>query len=157
MICNTVGASFAILMSKYFLPDVFVPGTFLGNTLAKVKESTKIDHMKQEDKFSLIMYLVIMRVFPGSPNWTMNLVFPHLGIEVLWMSFSIFIGLMPWNYIACAAGSKIATFKDKSDIMNWETYGILLGITAFYGLIAVGKKVMDKKIQGFGSEKKRVE
>jgi uncharacterized membrane protein YdjX (TVP38/TMEM64 family) len=78
------------------------------------------------------MYLVIMRVFPGSPNWTMNLVFPHLGIEVLWMSFSIFVGLMPWNYIACAAGSKIATFKDKSDIMNWETYGILLGITYLF-------------------------
>lgn len=48
------------------------------------------------------------------------------------MSFSIFVGLMPWNYIACAAGSKIATFKDKSDIMNWETYGILLGITYFF-------------------------
>ena len=116
--------------------------------------------MMKEDKFSLVMYLVIMRVFPGSPNWTMNLVFPHLGIEVAWMSFSIFVGLMPWNYISCAAGSKIATFKDKSDIMNWETYGILLGITyfigkrlkfrAFYVLIAFGKRYMDRMVESFG-------
>jgi hypothetical protein len=42
VLCNTVGASCAILMSKYFLRDVFVPGTFLGNTLETVKEKTKV-------------------------------------------------------------------------------------------------------------------
>jgi hypothetical protein len=51
------------------------------------------------------------RVFPGSPNWAMNLSFPHLGIPTHYFIFSILIGLLPWNFIACEAGVVISTFK----------------------------------------------
>jgi uncharacterized membrane protein YdjX (TVP38/TMEM64 family) len=44
------------------------------------------------------------RIFPGSPNWAMNLSFPHIKINLIDFSLSIFFGLMPWNFLVCEAG-----------------------------------------------------
>jgi len=53
-VCNTIGATNIIILSKICLTSLFKEGSFLGNQLQKVKEKTKIDKMLNEDKFSLI-------------------------------------------------------------------------------------------------------
>ncbi len=65
----------------------------------------------QENQF---LYLISLRLFPGSPNWMMNITFPHLGIKSTYFIASVFIGyyhifiknyfkigLSPWNFMTC--------------------------------------------------------
>lgn len=62
------------------------------------------------------------RLFPGSPNWAMNILFPHIGIPPVFFVLSIAIGLIPWNFLTCQAGSIIGSFKSKSEIFQPDTY-----------------------------------
>jgi len=91
-------------MSQVFLVNIFQGDNCLAKQLTKVRDKTQIERFLVEDRFTLLMYLIILRVFPGSPNWAMNLVFPHLGVPVKYIAISMFLGLLPWNYMTCAAG-----------------------------------------------------
>lgn len=72
--------------------------------------------MKQkvyENEENLFYYLIFLRIFPGSPNWLMNISFAHLDIPIHKFSLSIFIGLAPWNFITCNAGKSLQNFMNK--------------------------------------------
>jgi uncharacterized membrane protein YdjX (TVP38/TMEM64 family) len=56
------------------------------------------------------------RVFPGSPNWAMNIVFPHLKMPVLPFILAILIGLLPWNFIVCRAGVSLSKLTSKNQV-----------------------------------------
>jgi hypothetical protein len=58
----------------------------------------------------------------------MNITFPHLNIPIHKFAFSILIGLSPWNYFTCKAGSIISTLKSRSDIMKTENYIMVIFI-----------------------------
>lgn len=40
-----------------------------------------------------------------------------MNIPSLYFALSIFIGLMPWNFMTVEAGKVISTFKSKDEIM----------------------------------------
>lgn len=88
--------------------------------------------MLEKHKDNLWFYLTFLRIFPGSPNWVMNVTFPHIGISGLMIASSTFIGLMPWNYITVEGGNMIATIKGKEDIVKPETYMKLIVIALFF-------------------------
>lgn len=89
----------------------------------------------------LIFYLISLRIFPGSPNWVMNLTFPHLGVGFVPFTISYFVGLIPWNIITCEAGSVIASFKSKDEIIQPGTHLKLFGLGVLFLLPPLGKKL----------------
>ena len=74
------------------------------------------------------------RIFPASPNWAMNISLAHLDVPKHYFVFSIFFGLMCWNFLTCQAGVIISTFKSKDEIMKSDNY-IFLIILALLALL----------------------
>jgi len=128
--CNTIGALCAFMLSKYFL----------GEALEKIMKKRKnveqtINGVKrkiEENKDDLFFYMVSSRIFPGSPNWAMNLSFPHLDIPVYYFVPSIIIGLAPWNFLTCKAGEIIGNFHSRDEIITTSTYVTLIGIALMF-------------------------
>jgi uncharacterized membrane protein YdjX (TVP38/TMEM64 family) len=70
--------------------------------------------------------MVFLRLFPGTPNWLMNLSFPHLNINTFNFILSIFIGLAPWNFFSCSAGSILFLLTDTKQIMDTKKYAFVI-------------------------------
>jgi len=66
--------------------------------------------------------MIFLRIFPGTPNWLMNLSFPHLNIAPTKFVLSVFIGLGPWNFFSCSAGSILFKLTDTKQIMDTNKY-----------------------------------
>ena len=65
----------------------------------------------------------------------MNISFAHIkSIKWYQVFFSIFFGLMPWNFFTCEGGQILAHIKSKSDVIKPETY-MTLGLIAVACLI----------------------
>ena len=87
-----------------------------------------IHNRLEENKMSLPYYLMFLRLFPGSPNWAINLCCGLVGVP-LWLFFStVFIGLMPYNYICVQTGALLSSIKTLSDIFTWSTVFQLSGL-----------------------------
>jgi hypothetical protein len=53
----------------------------------------------------------------------MNVSFAHISsIRPPHVFLSIFIGLMPWNFLTCQGGEILAHIKSKNDVIKPETY-----------------------------------
>lgn len=78
--------------------------------------------MIRENEDDLVFYLIFLRLFPGSPNWAMNLSFPHLGISNSKFIMTVFIGIAPWNFFACSSGDLISTLASTKEIMGLSQY-----------------------------------
>ena len=70
----------------------------------------------------LVFYLIFLRLFPGSPNWLMNLSLPHLGVSSFKFVITVFIGIAPWNFFACSSGNLISKLAATNEIMGKEQY-----------------------------------
>eukprot|EP01016_Furgasonia_blochmanni_P043166 TRINITY_DN5819_c0_g1_i10.p1 TRINITY_DN5819_c0_g1~~TRINITY_DN5819_c0_g1_i10.p1 ORF type:complete len:259 (-),score=27.86 TRINITY_DN5819_c0_g1_i10:63-839(-) len=108
--CNTLGAFFCYNLSRFFAGDLI--HRKLGPQLNFVKQKLA-EHRKD-----LFFYMISSRVFPGSPNWLMNITIPHLKVPKRYFVASIAIGLTPWNFLTCEAGVIISHFKSKDEIMD---------------------------------------
>ena len=109
-----IGASFCYLLSKYFLKGV------LESRFKSRLESVR--RMVKENKNELFFFLTSSRVFPASPMWLMNVSFPHLDISLTYFASSYFIGIAPWNFIACNAGLIISKLTHTNQILNKDSY-----------------------------------
>ncbi len=124
---NTIGGFTCYLISKGFLSDI------VHNNLKDRFEALS-DKISQH-KDNLFFYLTFLRIFPGSPNWLMNISFAHIqSIHWYQVFFSIFFGLMPWNFFTCQGGQILSTIKSKSDVIKPETY-LQLALMAFLCLV----------------------
>jgi len=158
VLCNVLGAVNCYLISKYFLKDTVdnfsKSVTNYSNNENKsssskmgAKFSGMISNLKtklQEHKKDLFFYLVFLRVFPGSPNWLMNLSFPHLNVPIHYFAASIALGLIPWNFFTCQAGSVISTFKSKDEIMNTSTIISFIGLAAIFLIPPIYRKIANR-------------
>lgn len=58
----------------------------------------------------------------------------------------MWVGLAPWNFLVCEAGSKISELKNKGDILTLGFYAKILGLASFcVGLILVKRNIMKSK------------
>ncbi len=98
-----------------------------------------------------------MRLFPGSPNWVMNLTFPHLNISIIKFAFTVFIGIAPWNFFSCSAGAILRELTNTKEIMDAKKYLLLIGLALAFLLIPYVKGKLcpndkDKKKDSLESE-----
>ena len=138
-------------MSKHLLRSLlFREDSFLHGQLDRVKKLTgvgsakEIDHQASSDQTQLLLYLVALRVFPGTPNWLMNLTFPHIGIPDHLFLLSVFLGLATWNYIVCEAGRMLSLVNKKEDVINSQVYLQLACIGGALVFLALLKRWLGK-------------
>lgn len=82
--------------------------------------------MNKNKNNDLLFYLIGLRLFPGSPNWIMNITFPHINVNKSMFCLTVFVGLIPWNFITCSAGAMLSKLTSTKEIMNYETYSIVI-------------------------------
>jgi uncharacterized membrane protein YdjX (TVP38/TMEM64 family) len=138
--CNVLGATFAYLLSKIFLKDLLI--SRFKNQFESIRSTV------EEHKKDLFFYMTSTRIFPGSPNWLMNLSFPHISnIPLHYFVLSIAIGLIPWNFITCKAGEIIYQYQSKDEVITFSTY-IKLMLLALGCLVPpIAKKLYNRREQ----------
>ena len=92
-----------------------------------------------ENKNNIIYYMIFLRLFPGSPNWVMNISFPHLNVDPLSFALSVFIGIAPWNFFSCSAGAILRDLTNTNQIMDSNKYFSLIGLALCFLLIPLVK------------------
>ncbi|XP_042370477.1 transmembrane protein 41A-B-like [Plectropomus leopardus] len=63
-----------------------------------------------------------------TPNWFLNITCPVLNIPMPIFFFSVFIGLIPYNFICVRTGSILSEISSLDDIFSWGTLAQLLAI-----------------------------
>lgn len=80
----------------------------------------------QENKHRLLYWLLFLRLFPMTPNWFLNVASPIIDVPLHLFSISVFIGLMPYNFICVQTGSILSEVKSLNDILSWNTVAKLI-------------------------------
>lgn len=117
---SAMGASQCYLLSKfcgrqyveYYFPD----------KVALLQNKVK------ENRSRLLYWLLFLRLFPMTPNWFLNIASPVVGIPLHLFFLSVFIGLMPYNFICVQTGSLLSELQSMNDILTWSTAAKLAGI-----------------------------
>ncbi|XP_012692661.2 transmembrane protein 41A-A [Clupea harengus] len=119
-VLTTVGATLCYLLSQAFgkhhiirlFPD----------------KVNKLQKKVEDNRNSLFFYLLFLRFFPMSPNWFLNMTAPIVNIPVTLFALSIFIGLMPYNFICVQTGSMLSELTSLDNLFTWSTVLQLLAI-----------------------------
>ncbi|XP_003218471.2 transmembrane protein 41A [Anolis carolinensis] len=82
----------------------------------------------EENRNSLFFFLLFLRVFPMTPNWFLNLTSPILNIPVSQFFLSVFIGLLPYNFVCVQTGSILSQVTSLDAIFSWSTLFKMLAI-----------------------------
>lgn len=114
------GATCCYLLSKYFGKS-YIMHYFPDKV--QLLQSKVHDNMD-----SLFFFLLFVRLFPMSPNWFLNMASPILDIPVHLFFVSVFIGLMPYNFICVQTGTMLTEIDSLDDIFTMATTAKLLGI-----------------------------
>merc|ERR1712037_453994 len=77
----------------------------------------------EENKAELPFFLLFLRLFPMSPNWALNMASGVLGVPIHLFFFSVFFGLMPYNYLCVTSGVILSEIKTVGDILSWSNMG----------------------------------
>ncbi|XP_074531921.1 transmembrane protein 41A-B-like [Halichoeres trimaculatus] len=117
---TTSGSTFCYLLSsafgKQYVVQVFPEKVAL------------LQRKVEENRSSLFFFLLFLRFFPMTPNWFLNITCPVLNIPMPIFFFSVFIGLIPYNFICVRTGSILSEISSLDDIFSWGTLAQLLAI-----------------------------
>uniref|UniRef100_A0A1I8JLT0 Conserved plasma membrane protein n=1 Tax=Macrostomum lignano TaxID=282301 RepID=A0A1I8JLT0_9PLAT len=122
---NSCGATGCYLMSRHF-----------GKRLVERAFHRRLEPLRrrvQQNRRSLFAMLLSLRLFPMSPNWFLNMASPLLGVPLLHFFPSVFLGLMPYNFITVEAGCMLSSLTSVSDLFST---GTMLKLTVLSGLVA---------------------
>lgn len=118
-----------------------------------------IDREKRRGSGGLFLYMLILRVFPFTPNFFVNLASPLVGVPFATFFASCAIGLVPYAYITVAAGETLqrlsaagsegARTMQLSDILDVATM-IKLALLALALLVPV---LLKRRLVKEGEEK----
>ncbi|XP_068578062.1 transmembrane protein 41A-B-like [Cebidichthys violaceus] len=117
---TTVGSTFCFLLSSAFGKQ---------HVVQHFPEKVALLQRKvEENRSSLFFFLLFLRFFPMTPNWFLNITCPVLNIPMPIFFFSVFIGLIPYNFICVRTGSILSEISSLDDIFSWGTLAQLLAI-----------------------------
>jgi uncharacterized membrane protein YdjX (TVP38/TMEM64 family) len=85
-------------------------------TLHSVRSKT--EQVKLEGRLTLLTYLISLRLFPGTPNWLLNMAMPHCGVPLSLFILSVLLGLAPYTFVTVSAGSVLATVESITDVLD---------------------------------------
>ncbi|XP_026165024.1 transmembrane protein 41A-B-like [Mastacembelus armatus] len=123
---TTSGSTFCFLLSSAFGKQYVV--------LLFPEKVALLQRKVEENRSSLFFFLLFLRFFPMTPNWFLNITCPVLNIPMPIFFFSVFIGLIPYNFICVRTGSILSEISSLDDIFSWGTLAQLLAI-AFMALV----------------------
>ncbi|XP_062599544.1 transmembrane protein 41A-like [Saccostrea cucullata] len=137
---TATGATCCYSLSKYFGKQYVIK--YFPDKIKFMQEKV------EENYDSLFFFLLFLRFFPMSPNWFLNLASPILNIPVYMFFFSVFIGLMPYNFICVQTGSMLSQITSMEDVFTTATFIKLAGI-ALVALVPsfIMKKLKNKKLK----------
>lgn len=115
-----IGASQCYLLSK-FCGQKYVASYFPD----KVK---LLQDKVKENRDRLLYWLLFLRLFPMTPNWFLNIASPVVGVPLHLFFISVFIGLMPYNFICVQTGCILSELKSMNDILTWTTMAKMAAI-----------------------------
>ncbi|KAK8788288.1 transmembrane protein 41A-like [Amblyomma americanum] len=78
----------------------------------------------------LLYWLLFLRLFPMTPNWFLNIASPVVGVPLHLFFMSVFIGLMPYNFICVQTGCILSELKSMNDILTWTTMAKMAAIAS---------------------------
>lgn len=117
---TTIGSTFCFLLSRTFGKHYVM--RLFPDKLAMLQRKC------EENKSSLFFFLLFLRFFPMTPNWFLNITCPILNIPIPIFFSSVFIGLIPYNFICVRTGSILSKISSLDDIFSWGTLMQLLVI-----------------------------
>lgn len=117
------------------------------------KEVDSEEEQDEEEGTSLFMQLLLIRLFPLTPYWFINLASPLVGVPVIPFMTSMFLGCMPYNYICAQAGAILGEIHELRDIYQqpWILFQIVMVLVlsaAAFWLSKRSKKQQMEKEQG---------
>ncbi|XP_053730313.1 transmembrane protein 41A-B-like [Synchiropus splendidus] len=117
---TTTGSTFCFLLSSTFGKQHVVQ--LFPDKVALLQRKA------EENRSSLFFFLLFLRFFPMTPNWFLNITCPVLNIPLPIFFSSVFIGLIPYNFICVRTGSILSEISSMDDIFSWGTLAQLLAI-----------------------------
>ncbi|XP_054642586.1 transmembrane protein 41A-A [Dunckerocampus dactyliophorus] len=82
----------------------------------------------EDNKDCLFFFLLFLRFFPMTPNWFLNMAAPVVNIPVMFFLCSVFIGLLPYNFICVQTGVMLSEVSSLDDLFSWQRLIQLLAI-----------------------------
>ncbi|CAB1346844.1 unnamed protein product, partial [Coregonus sp. 'balchen'] len=119
-VLTTVGSTMCYLLSQAF-GKRYITKLFPGQV-------SMLQKKVEENQSCLFFFLLFLRFFPMTPNWFLNMSAPIVNIPVTFFFFSVFIGLIPYNFICVQAGSMLSEVSSLDDLFSWGKVLQLLGI-----------------------------
>ncbi|XP_061645724.1 transmembrane protein 41A-B-like [Phyllopteryx taeniolatus] len=117
---TTTGSTFCYLLSSAFGKQHVV--RIFPDKVALLQRKV------EENRSSLFFFLLFLRFFPMTPNWFLNITCPVLNISMSIFFFSVFIGLIPYNFICVRTGAILSEVRSLDDIFSWATLAQLLAV-----------------------------
>ncbi|XP_035623130.1 transmembrane protein 41A-A-like [Oncorhynchus keta] len=119
-VLTTVGSTMCYLLSQAF-GKRYITNLFPGQV-------SMLQRKVEENQSCLFFFLLFLRFFPMTPNWFLNMSAPIVNIPVTFFFFSVFIGLIPYNFICVQTGSMLSELSSLDDLFSWGKVLRLLGI-----------------------------
>ncbi|XP_014914589.1 transmembrane protein 41A-A [Poecilia latipinna] len=119
-VLTTVGSTMCYLLSQAFGKQ---------HIINLFPEKVSMLQKKVEDnRDCLFFFLLFLRFFPMTPNWFLNMSAPIVNIPIAYFFFSVFIGLLPYNFICVQTGAMLSEVSSLDDLFSWEHLLQLLAI-----------------------------
>jgi len=118
---------------------------FLGREIVEYWMPTKLQQMQikvTSQQMGLFPYLVFIRLFPFTPNWFINLASPLINVPFFLFAASVFVGLMPYNFITTQAGDLVNELHSTRDIFSFTTICKMLAVSFVFAGVFLGKKFL---------------
>ncbi|KAF9298917.1 Transmembrane protein 41A [Linnemannia elongata] len=103
----------------------------------------------EEEGTSLFMQLLLIRLFPLTPYWFINLASPLVGVPVIPFMTSMFLGCMPYNYICAQAGAILGEIHELRDIYQqpWILFQIVMVLVLSAAAVWVSKRSKKQQME----------
>lgn len=118
-LCVASGATLCYLISACFGPALLA--------LPKIKNKIEQVAQKMDDpthRQNLIPYMIVLRMTPLPPHWTINMACPHLGIGIAPFWVSAFLGVMGVTTIHTTIGGGLEQMTSSEDfhLISWRNF-----------------------------------
>ncbi|KAJ9600241.1 hypothetical protein L9F63_009466 [Diploptera punctata] len=121
----TIGFPLACVLTGIGSSLCYLWSLWLGKEVLEHYFSEKIHKLQDQVKkneHQLMFYLLFLRMFPISPNWLINLTCPILGVPLPMFFISVFIGLMPYNFLTVQTGEILGSLTSLDQLMETSTF-----------------------------------
>ncbi|KAF8939946.1 Transmembrane protein 41A [Haplosporangium gracile] len=107
------------------------------------------DGQDDEEGTSLFMQLLLIRLFPLTPYWFINLASPLVGVPVIPFMTSMFLGCMPYNYICAQAGAILGEIHELRDIYQqpWILFQIVMVLVLSAAAVWLSKRSKKQQME----------